>query len=447
MKFKTKLVYIFILFTITEIQGQEIGLIEPDSVIIKQGNKYSILDNTGKIKLNDVDSIKQDKKTGAYIVNKMGLYGMFSKLGTQIIPVEFERIEHFYNQYWLVQTNQKKGIYNVSTGKNLPATFDDIILTYKINAELIVKKDNKYGVLDCNWNTIVPLIYDNIKNNNGIIELLLENQISYLIADRIIKHKIIPYKTFLVYGLYPDDAKTYYVYEEQKKLGIINNVGLPVLTAKYDDIIPQIPVEKNALSANVFFVKLADKWGMINLLDTILVPLKYESIMFATSDYLIVGTNGFKQFYSLKNKKILGNITFEKYFNFRKYSRIEKNGLETLLDNNTMRLIFPYKYESILYNENTEMFTVNFHNKYGIINLKGKQVIPLIYDEPIIITCNNKIVAKKDGKYGVIDINNKVLLPFATRYIIGYANSFEIQKEGLTETETFDCELNKIEKK
>jgi hypothetical protein len=47
----------------------------------------------------------------------------------------------------------------------------------------------------------------------------------------------------------------------------------------------------------------------------------------------------------------------------------------------------------------------------------------------------------------VIDINNKVLLPFATRYIIGYANSFEIQKEGLTETETFDCELNKIEKK
>ncbi len=444
---KIRLLFLFFAFANTNIQGQEIGIASSDlSTIVKNGNKYAIKDYKGKIILADIDSIEQDKKIDAYIVKKKNTYGMYSLYGNEIIPIQFDKIDRFYNQYWVVETNNKKGVYNIYNKKSLPTVFEDIIFSSKVGAEFIVIKDNKFGIYNDKFDEIVPVIYDKIESF-GIIELQLKNKKSYLLDGKIIHNNLLLNKTFQTYGQYLSDTKTYYIYEVQNKLGIIDNNGSTILEPRFADIIPKRIQENKFMPTNVFFVKNDEKWGMIDITSNILVPIEYESIDFANTDYLIVGTNGAKQFYDLKHKHLLDNIIFEKYYYLGKYSRIEKNGQETLINNITMQLVFPFKYESVMYLDNSNSFSVKLNKKYGIINSNEKQIIPIIYDELTIFSCGNKVVVKKDGKYGIIDNNNKILLPYTDRYIIAYHNSFERQKENSFEMEVFDCDLIKIEKK
>lgn len=53
---------------------------------------------------------------------------------------------------------------------------------------------------------------------------------------------------------------------------------------------------------------------------------------------------------------------------------------------------------------------------YGFINLKGEEQIPVEYDY-IYSFENNITIAKKDGRYGAIDMNNKEVIPFNLPYV------------------------------
>lgn len=413
--------------------------------IVEVGNTFALKDVNNRFILTEIDSIGRNNKQDVYIVKKKKKYGMYSLYGNEIIPVQYDKINSFFNQYWIVESNNKKGIFNIQSKKKLPVLYDEIIFSQKVGSEFIVKKENKFGLFDDQFKEVAPIIYDKI-TNVGIIEMNINDEKKYYLDGKIINKKILVDKTFQIYGDYLSDTKTFYIFEEQNKLGIIDDSGSIILEPKYIDILPRRVINKN-VSQNVFFVNSNDKWGMIDITNKLIVPTVYESIDFANTDYLIVGINGLKQLYDIKNNKILDNISFEKYIPLGKYSRIEKEGLETLIESSTMKLLFPYKYESIMHLDNSNYFSVKFNNKYGIIDSNNKIIIPIIYDGLTIFTCGNKAVVEKDGKYGIIDSKNKILLPFTDRYIIAYSNSFERRKENSFEMEIFDCDLKKIESK
>lgn len=60
---------------------------------------------------------------------------------------------------------------------------------------------------------------------------------------------------------------------------------------------------------------------------------------------------------------------------------------------------------------------------YGYVNLNGEEQIPVEYDH--IYSFENGItVAKRDGQYGIIDINNNIIVPFGLPYeeVRGFRN-------------------------
>lgn len=73
------------------------------------------------------------------------------------------------------------------------------------------------------------------------------------------------------------------------------------------------------------------------------------------------------------------------------------------------------------------LFAVLKNNKVGYMNTKGKLVIPTVYDimrdpddkydetwsEPL---SEGRILVSKGGKFGIIDINHKVIFPFSNKY-------------------------------
>jgi hypothetical protein len=441
MKMKICFVILLLFAGLSESRGQEIG-VQREPVTIEASNNEYVMKLDGKVVLENIDSIGLLKNNDDfYIVKKDNKYGMYSRYGAEIIPTAFEKIDRVFNQYWIVSSNQKFGIFNIYTTESLPAIYDEIKFSTKFGAEFIVKKDNKYGILDDRWAIVVPIEYDFIKPLGGLIELVSQNGKSYLLNKRIFNYNIILNKTFITYGRYPSDNKTYYVFEKQQQYGIVNSSGDIVWQPKYDDIIPKRTIGKNINPQNIFFVKRNNKWGVMDLKDSVIVPIEYQSVDFTNDSHLSLETNNLKQFYDLKNRKAIDGITFEKYVYLDKYSRIEKNGLQTLIDNETMKLLFPFKYAFVIYEDDARLFSVGANGKYGIVDFNDKQVIPMIYNEPLFISCGNKIVVRKGSEYGVVNTKHEVLIPFSDRAIIAYSDRFERLKENRVEYEKLDCDL------
>ncbi|MGM8885322.1 WG repeat-containing protein [Psychrobacter sp. 1U2] len=65
------------------------------------------------------------------------------------------------------------------------------------------------------------------------------------------------------------------------------------------------------------------------------------------------------------------------------------------------------------------LIPVERSNKVGYLNMEGREVVPLIYDKLgessgwARAATDGRIVVKKDGKYGVIDTTNNIIVPFS----------------------------------
>ena len=74
-------------------------------------------------------------------------------------------------------------------------------------------------------------------------------------------------------------------------------------------------------------------------------------------------------------------------------------------------------------------------NTTGLYNLiENRWTIPLVYDELTLLSNNQLYVAKKEGKWGVIDKNNVVIVPFEwsqVQQIYNLENYVQVTKDGL----------------
>ena len=145
------------------------------------------------------------------------------------------------------------------------------------------------------------------------------------------------------------------------------------------------------------------KLAFIDTAEKKVIPLKFESIFFINENLLCVKLNG-------------------------KWGALDSNANE----------VIPMIYEAPIWYLNNDLIGVKFNGKYGFINLTNKNVIPIVFDDvhllhrfPLAIsplfglngaynlmyTINNiadsiLIIAKSNGKEGILDKYGKVVLPF-----------------------------------
>ena len=70
-----------------------------------------------------------------------------------------------------------------------------------------------------------------------------------------------------------------------------------------------------------------------------------------------------------------------------------------------------YEYMEEL-NHHEGFFLVLKNDKYGIIDKDRNIIIPLIYDEYLMVSESGYITACERNKWGIIDMNNKIIIPF-----------------------------------
>ncbi|MFT7898754.1 WG repeat-containing protein [Tenacibaculum ascidiaceicola] len=194
--------------------------------------------------------------------------------------------------------------------------------------------------------------------------------------------------------------------------GYINNEGEEVLFKQYEEVY--------FYYENVGIAKKKGKYGLIDRKGDSLTRFEYTSI-----DNL--GFNLFKAYAKKRPNLIMnakGDIIFNKdsrfdirshyvtsdsLFIFQKDINGEK--LQGLVSING-EIVCKAKYQDIYFINDKKFFVVKNKDKYGFIDKKGKEVIPLIYEKVSFNINNDLIAAMKKDKWGYINRKNKEVIPF-----------------------------------
>lgn len=167
-----------------------------------------------------------------------------------------------------------------------------------------------------------------------------------------------------------------HTFTENEQTGLITLQGDTILAPQYKFINPE---QRNWIQA-----KNNDKWGVIDYKGRVVVPFQYDYI---------------------------GEISEERYCRVRlneKYGVIDHKG----------RVVIPVIYDNMWFFYDGKM-RVALGRKQGFINRRNEVVIPIAYDDFVYgYFVNGLIGARKDGKWGFIDPNGQVVVPF--RYMRVY---------------------------
>ncbi|WP_369765803.1 WG repeat-containing protein [Flavobacterium sp. WC2429] len=344
--------------------------------------------------------------------------------------------------------NDSKGNVVIPLGKY---TFLNPIDEHKM---IHAMKGNKYGYIDIHQNEIVPIIYEELDlYSEGLAAAKIKGKYGFL--DRkgkeIIVFQFEEVEDFNHLGL----AKV----KMGSKYGIINEKGEPIISFEFQNIILLESIKLIAVCKN-------NKWAFYSNLGKQLSDFIYDEVSFSKSSLILVKKEG-KVGYLDSN--LFDRIPFGKY---RSGTIFNKNGLAIVALKNGYGVInekgiqiIKTEFDSIGYlqeqynesdsyvgfkNNNLTLFDEKgnliidnvkdyfkdyskINNKIkgiyqvkglngltGVVDGKGKLLIPLKYQEIERFGGSKKTVVKKNGKYGLIDSNNNIVLPIDHEYIESY---------------------------
>jgi len=338
-----------------------------------------------------INEIEEDLKLLSatfYPYVKDGFYGYFDKEGKTVIAPQYEHLGIFQDGLAVVSKNNKYGLINKKNQVVVDFVFDEILEF--VDARGIVFKGDSVGLIDRSGREVVPIIYNDIITlGNGLIAIKEKSDSNYFISD---------------INFSPKTAAIFEEIQEFKK-------GISVAKTK-------------------------DGFGVLNTNCQWLIPAAFESIRFLNDTLVEYGFSGKKGLRTLNNKQLTESI----YDEFSKFDPVEKQliakqGTSIFYLNDQGKLLFetpmeyfPNAFEVALFYKGISVFRKK--GKYGLIDTTGKEYLKPIFDalgRPLVA-----IPAIKDQKWGIVDWKGRSILPYEYDNIetIGYFG-FIVEKNGL----------------
>ncbi|MFM7672901.1 MAG: WG repeat-containing protein [Bacteroidota bacterium] len=264
-------------------------------------NKYGIplLDK----KYNDISLFQDD----LYIVKRNGLFGLLNKGFNEIIPCQFEDYEFSGNRIAFLKN--EKWAFFTPTGQQLtPFDFDEINIsgeagyfrsTFDSEGMGIVKKDEKWGLIDTNGSIILPIKFESIAEfSEGLVAVSDNSLWGFYDKKGNIKIPCI-YENVGKFseGLSPIsiNGKWGYINKENRiiipciydyadtfrdGLAQINvKENIYIIDQKGEQLFPQNGIEVLIhFSKTLLLAQKENKYGIISHKGQILAPIKYDAI-------------------------------------------------------------------------------------------------------------------------------------------------------------------------
>jgi len=322
--------------------------------------------------LGDASLLTTFPRYGLTLVRKDKEFAFLNEQFKEVLPFgTYDLIKPMnYYGYSIVRKNSKWGVLDKSLKLVVPLKFDMISQSLEVeNYSFIAKNGNKYRILDKKANWILKTEFDSIEIVNDNFYLCYLGYKKYLIND---ESKLISDQYSAFYSL--NDG---FIVKKDTKMGVVNFENNIVIPFDYDSIYaPHL--------TPYFYASKGGRFGVIDLKGKTLIPFEYE---------------GFWE--SSENTKDKNNL----------HLIAQKNGKYGTI-NFKNKIVTPFIYDAISswIEYGPPAHYIIKDKKWGLISYEGKVLIPTIYDHLHYIT-DSLIKCKKQGKSGVLDINNRVVVP------------------------------------
>ncbi len=205
---------------------------------------------------------------------------------------------------------------------------------------------------------------------------------------------------------------------KNEKMGVINSEGKTVIPFKYDSI----NFAGNMIVAS--YIKNVNniKEALYNDKGKVIFPLRKQKIR--VNDSFIIINKGNKYYYYTKNKKFQFKFVSETLpERISDGIYIIKNKGKVFVVDTKGRSIINEDYDELGFNNyrvykrinGLAAFLIKKHGKYGIISINNELILPIVYDEinnDYFYNDSDAIWVKKDGKWGQVDYKNNIVTDF-----------------------------------
>jgi hypothetical protein len=162
--------------------------------------------------------------------------------------------------------------------------------------------------------------------------------------------------------------------------------------------------------------------------DSILIPFEYEELDFRYSDFMLAKRNGFWGALNKKGEAVLP-FDYKILKQLKKGALLARKSTESGLLSPSNEVLVPFEYKTITQlNDSTLVF--NRQYKQLVVNVLGQNEVQVIstmeYDWFEKVGDNDiQIFSARPsgGKMGIVDLNNRVLLPFEYPKIIRFSGN------------------------
>ena len=296
-----------------------------------------------------------------------------------------------------VQKDGKYGLIDFEGKEVLPCDYEEIVALKGVTNNLLIKKDGKVGLVNEKGQTIINTEYKDIKT----LKEGYKNE--YIIVNDNNQYGIISTTgTVIIEPKYEDvkylNNSEMFAVKEAGVWKLINKDNQILIDGGYDNII-------EAKGENVV-VEKAGKYGVVTTKNEEKIPVEYEQIKYTFSIYYIAKTGGKYGIINLNNEQIKDfNYTNMNYIEKGDFIQADISDTETVIfDNNLSERISGIVSEI---NQEKGYIKVYTNNEYKYYNFKFEEK-----KSSDILTANSLFLSKKDGKYGYVNKDGKVVVDY-----------------------------------
>jgi len=164
-----------------------------------------------------------------------------------------------------------------------------------------------------------------------------------------------------------------------------------------------------------------DRYGLMNIEQEEIIPFEYKYIDYINDNFIIVIDDDGKYGVINTNNEVVLSFEYDEIFNITEYCgylRISKNNEFGLINSSNAEIVVPLEYESIEYAGNETAVAIK-EGRWGVIDVRNKIVVPFIYDS--IMNYYDGFAVYKDELAGFVNKEGNVILP------VKYYNILEVK--------------------
>lgn len=385
----------------------------------KKGNKEFFV-NINNIKLEGDFDEARIFTFGLAAVKKNKKWGFIDEKGKLVIPMIYDAVDYFtQNNLSAVVKNGKSGFIDKKGEEIIPIIYE-MVRSEQLDDIVIARKNYKWAFFDNKGKQLTDFLYNDIqrawKNDdttffkNGPTSVKMNGK--YLFLDKTFKN---------AFGAKVFDSATSFdsnrnaIIVNKGKFGIIKTDGNTFIPAQYD----LIEIYNNNGDPNPQFYRF-QKGNVFGLLNKNLKIIATSNEEFFDDTY----SNKIKYISFKNNKGKFGLVDHEGIvkipfvydesldFKGENFSIAKRNNRFGIIDLNHKVLIpFNYKWITQLDLDDQNLFIISTAKNDKLVDLKGKEIISGYESIDPIFTKATKFIVSKNKKFGIIDINKKIILP------------------------------------